>query len=129
MVRNEESVCADMKAHIESKIEGIDETTSVWTEKNQDRMRRMETAKHDKQTERNDLATKLAEKQSASEAEEFAFKAREAEKKRRAENKARDEALATAKYNSATRLQAAIKAFFTRQALAVLKKKMGKKKR
>lgn len=129
LVRNEVTATSDMKVHIDCKIEGIEDLTAQWNDKNQMQQKTMETQKHNKQQERNDLAARLHEKLGSREAEEFARKSREEEQKRRADNKAREEALANAKYAAATKLQASIKGFFTRAILTVLKKKAGKKRK
>jgi hypothetical protein len=129
LVQNEEAVTADMKAHIYTKIESLDRLTDEWTRKSAKAQADMETEKHNRQTDRNELAADLSKMLGKREAEEFNFKAREAEKERRAQNKQREEEIANAKYAAATKLQASIKAFFTRATLTVLKKKASKKKK
>jgi IQ domain-containing protein G len=129
MVHNEETVTSDMKAHIESKLHDIDDETGVWTEKNTDAQRRMDTDKHNKQQERNELAAKLSEKQGAREAEQYNQKARDSDRSHKRKLREDSENLANEKYRAATKLQASIKGFFTRTALVTLKKKFGKKKK
>lgn len=128
-IRNEESVTAEMKVHIDAKIAAVDALTAEWTERKNEAQKKMEALKHEKQTDRTDCSGRLTDKKSSREAELFNQKARENEKLRRQKTKEDTALMANDRYQAATKLQMAIKAFFTRQALPGLLKKAGKKKK
>jgi hypothetical protein len=129
LIHNENTVNADMHAHIDTKISIIDDDTSFWTAKNQEEQRIMDTNKHNTERERVELADKLREALEKRDVEEVNKKARDEEQRRRADDRSRQEATNLSRYAAATKVQASLKGFFTRQILVVLKKKAGKKKK
>lgn len=125
----EQQVNQDLQKHIDAKIKFLDEETQRRRSEIEERQRKMLADKHLATTKRDETAAKLEEaKQRRIVSDEnkttrVAAQASQA-KAREEEEKKKDE-----RYRSATILQAAVKGFFTRQALIPLKKKFGKKKK
>ena len=128
-VQNEHQVHDLILQHIGERIKRLDDIAAKWDQKNQDEIKKMEARKVDVEQSRRECAEKLKEKS------ELRLQAFEQQKIRR-EEAALDEQehtetlnRAQAEYAAATKLEAALKGFFTRQALISLKKKAGKKKK
>lgn len=127
MIRNEEAVSTDMKGHLEKKIVHLDEENAKWTSYSNEAQARMDTKKHNTQTERNELEQRLLDAKARLETERQQAIHREQQKNAELQLQQSKERKQNEEYRAATKLQAAIKACLTRAILA--KGKKGKKKK
>ena len=125
----EQQVSTDMQKHIEQRIKWLDEETQRRRTEIEERQRRMLADKHVATTKRDETAAKLEEYRQRRDVSAVNKQSREEIQKNKAGERSREEQRKEARYEAATKLQAALKGFFTRQALIPLKKKMGKKKK
>lgn len=116
------------KRHVSKRIAELEALAAEQVKQDQSKLE-MENKKHMMTTKRNDVSDKLQDAIQKRYAAQTNKQSREEEQKRRGGEKADRERLRDARYDAATKLQAAIKGFFTRQQLIPLKKKFGKKKK
>lgn len=126
---NESQVTADFREHVDSKLRLLEQRTEEWSRIQRERTREMEQKKADVERTRATAAETKSEKEAAMQLAEINKQTRDEELRVAAEAKRKREEDANRRYLAATKLQASIKAMFTRQVLAVLKKKAGKKKK
>lgn len=125
----EQTVHIEMTAHISKKKalleDYIQKRNAAMSEKNEARDRMRSELQNDCNTRRADIERKESQREEGLEAKEI----REREAEQRAQTKKDTEARANARYEAATKLQAALKAMITRANLVALKKKAAKKKK
>jgi hypothetical protein len=129
LVRDEAAVSTSFKGHTATRSERIDAVNADWSQKAQDAVKAMQNEKADREKAAQREADRLQTTRERCEAEALSAKARSELQRELDEEKRKREDLALARYAAATKVQAAIKAFFTRQVLIGLKKKAIKKNR
>lgn len=127
-IQMEMQVNETTKRHVSKRIAELEALAAEQVKQDQSKLE-MENRKHNMTTKRNDVADKLQDAIQKRYAAQTNKQSHEEEQRRRAADKLDRERLRDARYDAATKLQAAIKGFFTRQALVPLKKKFGKKKK
>lgn len=129
LMADERAISQGFKHHTLERSERIDNTTAEWTQKAQDALKAMQNEKADREKAAQREADRLQTTRERCDAELLSAKSRHEQRKELEVEKRGKEDLALARYAAATKVQAAIKAFFTRQVLVGLKKKALKKNR
>ena len=128
-IQSEHVVMEDTVRHTSTKLEHLEELSKRWGEKKQKTLDDIGAKKHRAETDRASVLSQLDAEEEALEDQKEKKAMRDSEKARDNEDREARESLKLQQYNARTKLQAAIKGFFTRTALIVLKKKAGKKKK
>ncbi|KEG08987.1 flagellar associated protein [Trypanosoma grayi] len=127
--RVEECVHNDFKEHLIERTEAMDELAMRWDKKNQSEIKRVEARKIDVEQIRQQCAERLQKAQKDKEVEVQLKSQREEEQQREEAERTAAETQANMEYEAVSMIQSAIRGMFTRQALAVLKKKNKKKRK
>lgn len=128
-IKDEQAISGSFKAHTAAKCVSADRFTEEWSEKYVAVQREMNAEKADREKTAQKESDRLQTTRERCDNEVLNARARAKEKEDLEEEKQEREASALARYAAATKVQAAIKAFFTRQVLVGLKKKALKKNR
>lgn len=116
--------------HLEQRTAAMEGLATGWERQNETVLKTLESRKMDAEQTRQHCAEKLEGCQSAHVAESELQRRREEERRAREAERVAHEQRRQSEYEAASLLEAAIKGFFTRQALLKLRKgKKGKKKK
>ncbi|ESL09730.1 hypothetical protein TRSC58_02546 [Trypanosoma rangeli SC58] len=125
----ENRVHMDFKEHVIERTEAMDELANQWDRKNQSEIKRVEARKIDVEQMRQNCAERLEKALKDKELEMQLKQQRDDERRQEESQRTAAEAQANLEYDAVSQIQSAIRAMFTRQALAVLKKKNKKKRK
>jgi hypothetical protein len=128
MVEDEKRLSATVKDHARERADGIRTLTDDWRARIDTAKMDIERDKANRERTAADLTGKLRDVQSGYDLATVQKRAREEDKARAEDEKRRKEGEKNAKYAAATKLQAAVKGYFTRQFLITFKKKALKRK-
>ncbi|CBH18050.1 hypothetical protein, conserved [Trypanosoma brucei gambiense DAL972] len=125
----EERAHAAFKEHLLERTAAMDDLAMQWDRKNQNEVKRAEARKIDLEQMRQQCAERLEKARKDKEVELEKKAERDAEKEKLEAAKVAEELRRNTVYEAVSKIQSAIRAMFTRKAVAVLRKKASKHKR